>query len=649
MRRIGFRPSWFLFLLAGWSGVSLADAPEWLLNLRHLSLPEYPVDTEAIVLYDEGRTSVTRDGEIRSSFRLAYKILTPAGLDLAWRRLTFDGETRISGLKAWNLKSGGIVHEVTQKDAVESQMFSGVFFSDNKSLLLTAPQVEVDSIVGFQWERRHRPYILQDFWWFQGTYPVLRSRFILDLPDNWRFDSLMRNHAEIAPRASEGNRWMWELKDLPGIPQETDMPPIPTLAAQLAVSYFPVKEMKKGQSFESWNDVAGWFGGLMAPRATPTPDILRVAREIGSEEAIAAYVQQQIRYVAVEIGIGGYQPHQAAEIFRNKYGDCKDKVTLLRTLSRGIGQEVYPVLIHTRQGVVDADFPSPLSFNHVIAAIPAGEGGVSGQAILDHSELGRLLLFDPTDSRTPFGQLPDALQGTTGLLVVAGTGHVIQTPIAPSIRNRSMRDGVFQLSGEGVLAGDVRELYWGVPARRERSYFQGKAHDRWMRFIEHYLAHWMPGVRVGGLSLGNTSGTAEPFFEEFRVTAPYFAQRRGELMLFRPCVIGTTARQHPSRKERQHPLVFDHLSLKSDIFKVTLPPGYVVEELPEPVELDLPFIRYKNAVTVDGRVLKTIRTLEVKQLKVAAEDVETLREFYRAVDRDERNMVLLKREEPTSE
>ena len=66
---------------------------------------------------------------------------------------------------------------------------------------------------------------------------------------------------------------------------------------------------------------------------------------------MAEFVQKTIRYVAVEIGIGGYQPHFAQETFRNQYGDCKDKVTLFRSLMKALNRDVYPVLINAERGV----------------------------------------------------------------------------------------------------------------------------------------------------------------------------------------------------------------------------------------------------------------------------------------------------------
>ena len=84
-------------------------------------------------------------------------------------------------------------------------------------------------------------------------------------------------------------------------------------------------------------------------------------------------MQRNIRYVGIEIGIGGLQPHTADDVFRNRYGDCKDKATLLRAMLENVGIHSTWVLVDTRRGFVDPKVPS-VDGNHAIAAIeiPAG-------------------------------------------------------------------------------------------------------------------------------------------------------------------------------------------------------------------------------------------------------------------------------------
>ena len=90
----------------------------------------------------------------------------------------------------------------------------------------------------------------------------------------------------------------------------------------------------------TWQGIGEWYDALAHDRLVATPEIAAKAAELTAgktdfydkAEAIAEFVQQQIRYFAVEMGVGGYQPHAAADVFHGTYGDCKDKATLLSAM-----------------------------------------------------------------------------------------------------------------------------------------------------------------------------------------------------------------------------------------------------------------------------------------------------------------------------
>src|SRR5205085_7539427 len=181
------------------------------------------------------------------------------------------------------------------------------------------------------------------------------------------------------------------------------------VAGQMALTYL-AKGPDTVKSHTNWRDVGAWYGSLAAPRLAMTPDIARKTAELvagastpGSKiEALAAFVQRQIRYVAIPIGIGSHQPHAAADVLSNRYGDCKDKATLLKAMLKQVGIDSYYLLVHSERGSVNPEFASVLNFNHVILAIrePAGmEGALFAR--VNHPSLGNLVVFDPTDSLTP--------------------------------------------------------------------------------------------------------------------------------------------------------------------------------------------------------------------------------------------------------
>ena len=368
-----------------------------------------------------------------------------------------------------------------RKDVVETGLSRGILYQDSRRKVFQIPGADPGGVIGYEYEQRGRPFVLQDSWLVAREIPVRRARYSLRLPDGWEADPHWVNHPEVAARPAEKNRSLWELENIAAIETEPAMPDWRTVASRLLVGFYPRREDLRDQAHHSWSDVGRWYGDLTRGRRDATPEIREKVAELTQAgptsldniKALASFVQQDIRYVAIEIGIGGYQPHPAREVFTNRYGDCKDKVTLLGAMLREVGVKSHYVLVHSRRGVVTPEAPSALSFNHVIVAVELpSEGRLRAiYATRDHERLGRLLFFDPTDPMTPLGYLPPTLQAGHGLLVGDDGGELVELPLLPPGSNRLLRNGKFSFTEDGSLRGGVREIRWGNPAISQRSRF----------------------------------------------------------------------------------------------------------------------------------------------------------------------------------
>ena len=141
---------------------------------------------------------------------------------------------------------------------------------------------------------------------------------------------------------------------------EPEMPAWTTIARGMYIKFFPRDPAMRSKSAGSWSDIGVWYNTLTTTSRNPTPAIQQKVAEftagmtdpVAKMKALAEYMQRQIRYVAIEIGIGGYQPHLASDIFAHQYGDCKDKATLLAAMLNEIGVQSYYVIIDTDRGIV---------------------------------------------------------------------------------------------------------------------------------------------------------------------------------------------------------------------------------------------------------------------------------------------------------
>jgi hypothetical protein len=194
----------------------------------------------------------------------------------------------------------------------------------------------------------------------------------------------------------------------------------------------------------------------------------------------------------------------------------------------------------------------------------------------------------------------------------------------------------------GRLEGKVQELFRGALAYHERRTLLNRTEAGWVQMNEAFLSRRLPGAILTSMGVkGLDSGDSLNEAYEFR--APFFAHRGGDdVLLVRPCVLGSRVVRLRSGSEREHPLQFIYLRLYSDSFDIALPDGAVVGTIPEPVELDLPFARYRSSVEHEGNLLKYSRSLEIKKLELNADTVGLLNEFYQLVDRDERSVVMVR-------
>ena len=647
-------------LLLLWLAVPRArannDAPAWMHALVSAALPAHDEKTDAVQLYGEKIVTVQSADKIKTQVRVAYKILRPGGRDLGTVVIPFDSQTRINGLHAWCIPAQGKDYEVKDRDGAEVALpavLGSELITDVRAKVLRIPASDPGNIIGWEYEQEDHPFVLQDIWYFQEAYPAREEHYSIQLPAGWEYKASWLNHPDVAPTAAGGNQWQWAVSAVPGIRDEHDMPPHRGIEGQMIVSFVPPGGA--GKFFASWRDMGLWYTDLTRGRRDASAEITQKTAALAASggptlanmQALARFLQHDIRYVGIELGIGGYQPHSAADVFAHKYGDCKDKATLMSSMLKSIGVDSYYVVINTERGSVTPEMPAHMGgFDHAILAIklPEGVADPSLVAVMQHPKLGRLLFFDPTDELTPFGSLRGALQANYGLLVTPDGGELTELPQLPAAKNGIRRTAKLTLTPTGTLTGDVKEIRFGDSAAYQRYALKSanKDADR-IKPIETLLARSLATYRLTHASISNLEQTELPFVFNYSLVAENYAKTAGGLLLVRPRVVGNKSSDLLETKEpRQYPVVFDGPSQDTDTFEITIPAGYEVDDLPQPVSAEYSFASYHSKAEVSGNVLRYARTFEVNDPSVPLSKLDDLKMLYRIIASDERNTAVLK-------
>jgi hypothetical protein len=620
-------------------------------------MPAHDEKTDAVLLYSEQTVSVQSIDKIKTHVRMVYKILRPSGRDYGIAAVSFNAHRKITGLRGWCIPAQGKDYEVKDKDAVEvalPKVAGSELISDVKEKLLQIPAPDPGSVVGYEYEQDEQPMVLQDVWTFQRELPGRELHYSLQLPSGWKYKASWINYSEVKPTQSVSNQWDWVVSDVKEIRKEAEMPPIYGVAGQMIVSFFPPGGAS-ANGFASWQEMGNWYRKLTDGRRNPSPPITQQVATLTATtptplekmKALAQFVQHDIRYVAIELGIGGFQPHAASDVFVHHYGDCKDKATLLSSMLSQVGVESFYVVINSERGSVTPQVPANVgAFNHVILAIklPPNVTDPSLVATIQHPRLGALLYFDPTNELTPFGEIGGYLQANYGLLVTPEGGELVELPEQPSAMNSIQRTGKLILDPLGTLKGDVSETRRGDRASSERWRLHNvtKSSDQ-IKPIEDLLAGSLSLFSITHASIENLNHTDQPFGFHYSFEAHNYAKNAGGLLLVRPRVLGVKSSAVLETKEpRKFPIEFDGPSRDTDTFEIEIPPGYVVDDIPPAVDADYSFASYHAKTEVNGNLIHYSRTLEVKELTVPVSHADDLKKFYRIIAGDERNTVVLK-------
>ena len=161
--------------------------------------------------------------------------------------------------------------------------------------------------------------------------------------------------------------------------------------------------------------------------------------------------------------------------------------------------------------------------------------------------------------------------------------------------------------------------------------------------IETLLGSSLSNFRITKARVINLSLTDQLFGFEYAFESESYAKDMGGMLLVRPRVLGQKGFGFLETKEpRKFPIEFEGPARDTDTFEIAIPNGYVVDDIPQPVDADCGFASYHSKTEVKGNVIDYKRTFEVKELSVPVSRADELKKFYRIIAGDERSTVVLK-------
>jgi hypothetical protein len=626
--------------------------PQWGMDAYKTRTPDYVKDASAVVLYDEYVETVDSNGRAVERERKATRILKPQGRNEGECEVIYDVNEKIDYFRAWTIAADEKQYMAQDIDFIEAgDTGIPVMLSTRKVRVARPPAADVGATVICESEEILEEYSRESIWGIQDRIPIVFQALEVDLPPGRAHAQSWHNFKPVEPVEVAPNHWRWELKDVPALTLR-DIPSRPDWAALAGRMDVQWGDAAIDGTENQWRAIGQWMTALEANRPDPSPEITARAQSLiaGAPDfysklsRITDYIQMNIRYFIVERGIGGLQANHAADIYRNKYGDCKDKTTLLISMLQVAGIHAYYVAVDHRRGVVDPDEPSLLG-DHMITAIEVPDGVQDPRlmAIVKGKDGKRYLIFDPTNERTPVGNLPNYLQGGYGILAAGASSQIVALPVLPPGANPNEREGSFTLTPDGTLSGSVQTIRSGSGGGELRNNLKGSDEKERREKLEADIAHDVPGVVLNSFQFLQPAALDKPIEVDYKLTAGQYAHTAGPLLLVRPRVVGSDVLPFDD-KPRTVPINLDATGRWHDSFDIALPAGYVVDETPDPIDVDVDFATYHSTVTAKDNKLHYDRDYVVRQVQIPADKAVAFRKLESAILTDEKGTAVLKKQ-----
>ena len=638
--------------LANWLGKDKQDLPQWGLDAAKTPTPAYVKDAAAVVLFDEYLETVDAQGRATEREREAIRILKPQGRSDAMCGVSYDVDEKINYFREWTIAADQKQYQAQDTDFIDVGDTSvPIMLSTRKSRVVHPPAADVGATIVCESEELLEPYLQETFWQIQTHIPVVFQALEVDLPVGRSYSAAWHKFPPVKPVEVAPNHWRWELKDMPELDLRDvkSRPDWVALAARMSVLW---GDAAVQGTDNQWRAIGQWQGNLEENRHDPSPEITAKAIELTASAPdfytkltrITDYIQKNVRYFVVERGVGGWQPHYASDIFRNRYGDCKDKTTLLISMLQTIGIHASSLSVDVRRGFVDPAAPSRFG-DHMITAIevPADVQDPRLKAIAKAKDGKRYLIFDPTNERTPVGNLPSYEQGSFGYLAAGASSQIIALPVLDPDANGTEQKGAFTLAADGTLTGSVDTSHIGSEGALFRRFLKKTDTKEQREDWEKYVAYTLPGVTLDAFQFIQPTALDKPLEFHYKVTAHQYWHQAGPLLLVRPRVVGTYVRGFDD-KPRIYPFDLYATGRWRDSFDITIPPGYIVDETPDTVSVDVGFANYHSSVSAKGNLLHYEREYVVRQVEIPPSKAADFRLLESTILADEKDSAVLKKQ-----
>jgi tetratricopeptide (TPR) repeat protein len=619
--------------------VSIKDVDSKIAGIiNSVSSLNYPQAGALILLADE-KIKITRANTQESSMHYLVKILNERGKeDFAEAAVEYDSTfEKIELVYARTIRPDGKVVNVGSRHIRDvTKYLNFPLYSNARVFIISFPEVAIGSVLEYKIKiKRSQLVNKKDFFLsypVQSDEPIISSQFTLIIPKERKLNVKFINEeyndfgARLNPSKEEAGEdliYRWQFNSIPQIIPEPSMPHDAEINPAILLS-----------TFNSWKDLYNWWWELAFDKIKPDSSIKETTKriikgkssDVDRARAIYNFCAKDIRYVAVEYGQAGFEPHLAGDILRNKYGDCKDQAILLVTMLREAGLSAYPVLISTKQYYnLNKDFPSAL-FNHCIAVLYLKD---------------KAIFLDPTAETCSFDDLPSGDQGRK-VLVFKDEGYEIKDiPVYPAGHNLIKQELELKINKDESVWGNKINITTGIYGQAQRYWLLYTQPQLIQDRLKNVIQEISVGAKLVSYNIKNAEDLNTPVILSYSFSGLEYFTKAGNLRIMPQLASVDTSLV--TKDSRKYPIDFGILNRREYLLEITIPEDFVLKYMPSNINMDNPWFSFIQEYSFKGNKITLRQVNQDKVDKISKEEYLSFKTLTEDLARSVKQRIVLEK------
>ena len=431
---------------------------------------------------------------------------------------------------------------------------------------------------------------------------VQQDKFFVETPAGYQLRYKQFNYPN-APKLNEAGSiktYLWEVDNIKAFEYEPFQPAYNEINPSVYLGPTDFSIGGYTGKMDSWLNF-GLFQNTLNKGRDQLPDnvkleIHQIADKISGRKekvkALYSYMQNNTRYISIQLGIGGWQPFDAKFVAEKKYGDCKALSNFMVSILKEAGIKANYVLVNAGKKIhkgLNEDFPAPY-FNHVIACVPDGKDTIWLECTSQYNNAGYMGSF--TGNRQ-------------ALLIDEDGGHVVRTPLYTSLENKQIRKINASVDVSGNLKADIITHFTGEQQETEFNMIHYYTKDQREKFLNEMFD--LPTYQIEKVSYAEKKEMIPEVDEILQLVAPNYASITGKRIFIHTNILNKSDVKFKAEDIRKFPIVYPNAFKDVDSIAISIPEGYVLESVPKNVIISNKFGFYSVHYSVIGNIIEVIR------------------------------------------